>query len=220
MQTRNALIAGASGLVGSQLMELLLADPAYSKVMILVRKTIPVNHAKLIQLQVSYEQLDLLSIPIPVQDVFCALGTTIRKAGSQAAFRVVDYDYVLNLGKFGEKNLVSKYLVVSAMGADASSGIFYNRVKGEMENAIRNLNIPSVIVFRPSLLMGNRKDFRLGERIAQFVMSGLGFLFVNGLKKYKPIHATLVAKSMITVAGKAVPGYRVVDSGEMISGKL
>jgi len=152
---------------------------------------------------------------LQVQDAFCVLGTTIRTAGSQEAFRKVDYDYVVGLGKLCEKNRISKFLVVSAMGADASSGIFYNRVKGEMEKAIQQLNIPSVVIFRPSLLMGKRKEFRRGERFAQILMGGLGFLFVAGLKKYKPIQAETVAASMIAASAANTGKFRILNSQEM-----
>ena len=215
METRNALIAGATGLVGNELLHLLLGDPSYSKVVILVRKTIPVDHSKLIQLQIDFDKIESLTLPMHVQDAFCALGTTIRIAGSQEAFRKVDYDYVVGLGKLCEKNNISKLLVISAMGADASSGIFYNRVKGEMEKAIQQLNIPSVVIFRPSLLMGKRKEFRRGERIAQILMGGLGFLFVGGLKKYKPIQAETVAASMIAASGANTGKFRILSSQEM-----
>jgi uncharacterized protein YbjT (DUF2867 family) len=215
METRNALIAGATGLVGNQLLELLLSDPAYSNVVILVRKPIPIDHLKLIQIQVDFDQIDSLSLPVVVQDVFCALGSTIRTAGSREAFRKVDHDYVVGLGKICEKNNISKYLVVSAMGADVSSRIFYNRVKGEMEKALQQLDIPAIFVFRPSLLMGKRKEFRLGEQFAQVLMGGLGFLFIGGLKKYKPILARTVATAMIKAALGTKEGRLVLDSFEI-----
>jgi uncharacterized protein YbjT (DUF2867 family) len=215
METQIALIAGATGLVGNHLLELLLADAAYSKVVILVRNPIAVDHPKLIQIQVDYDQLESLSLPVDVNHAFCALGTTIKTAGSQDAFRKVDHDYVVNLGKFCEKNGVRKFLVVSAMGANSSSGIFYNRVKGEMEVAIRQLSIPSVAIFRPSLLMGNRKEFRSGEKFAQTVMGALGFLFVGTLKKYKAIPAVVVAKAMIQTALKGKENHQVFNSAEI-----
>ena len=215
METRNALIAGATGLVGNELLQLLLSDPSYSKVLILVRKKIPVDHPKLIQLQVDFNRIESLSIPVQVQDAFCTLGTTIRTAGSQEAFRKVDYDYVVGLGKLCEKNKISKFLVVSAMGADVSSRVFYNRVKGEMENTVGQLAIPSIIICRPSLLMGKRRESRPGERLAQAVMGGLGFLFVGGLKKYKAIQARTVAAAMIAAAAANTGKFRMLNSGEM-----
>jgi uncharacterized protein YbjT (DUF2867 family) len=215
MGTQNALIAGATGLVGNQLLELLLADPNYDKVLILVRQIIPLDHPKLTQIEVNFDQLESLFLPCKVDHAFCALGTTIKKAGSQDAFRLVDHDYVLRLGRFCVKHGIPKFLVVSAMGANSSSSVFYNRVKGEMEVAVSQLPISSILIFRPSLLMGHRKEFRSGERIAQGVMGGLAFLFVGGLKKYKPIQARTVAMAMIRKAASAATGFRVLNSGQI-----
>jgi uncharacterized protein YbjT (DUF2867 family) len=215
---KNALIAGATGLVGNELLQHLLQSDEYKKVVILVRKPLELSYPKLVQQQVEFDKIASLAPLVPVHDVYCALGTTIKKAGSQPAFRKVDYDYVTDLGKFCEKHGVSKFLVVSAMGADVDSKVFYNRVKGEMEEALRRLNIPSIAIFRPSLLMGKRKEFRLGERVAQGVMGGLGFLFIGGLLKYKPISAAKVARAMINQAGRPTCGFQVVDSGAMQRG--
>ncbi len=215
MEKKNALIAGATGLVGNELMQQLLADPAYDKIIVLVRKPMSFQHPRLIQQQVDFEQLGKLIPVLPVDEVFCSLGTTIKKAGSQDAFRKVDFEYVISLGKFCEKNRVRHLLVVSAMGADAASRIFYNRVKGEMEAGIRKLSVPYKSVFRPSLLMGKRAEFRLGERIAQSVMGGLGFIFAGVLKKYKPIQAREVASAMIRTAKTRKEPYLIIESAEM-----
>jgi uncharacterized protein YbjT (DUF2867 family) len=215
MEKRNALIAGATGLVGNSLLQQLLADDQYGKILVITRRPLETSHPKLTQQQISFDLIDTLRPGFPVDDVFCALGTTIKTAGSQDAFYKVDYTYVVNLGKWGEANGVKRFLVVSAMGANAKSGIFYNRVKGEMEAAISQLNIPQKQVFRPSLLMGNRTEKRGGEKIAQAVMGGLGFLFLGPLLKYKGIHADVVARAMIKAARQDVRGFRVFDSGEM-----
>lgn len=215
MEKRNALIAGATGLVGSSLLQQLLADDQYDKIVTITRKKIAVTHPKLIQQLVDFDSIESLKLDFPVDDVFCALGTTIKTAGSQDAFYKVDFTYVVNLGKWCEANGVTRFLIVSAMGANAKSGIFYNRVKGEMEAAVSQLNTPQKQVFRPSLLMGNRTEKRGGEKIAQAVMGGLGFLFVGPLLKYKGIHADMVAKAMIKAAEADVKGFKIIDSGEM-----
>ncbi|MDO9256462.1 MAG: oxidoreductase [Bacteroidales bacterium] len=215
MEKRNALIAGATGLVGSSLITQLLADDQFDKIVILVRKPIAIQHPKLIQKQIDFETIELMKLDFQVDDVFCALGTTIKTSGSQDAFYKVDYTYVVNLGKWCVANNVKRLLIVSAMGASAKSGIFYNRVKGEMETAVSQLNIPQIQVFRPSLLMGNRTEKRGGEKIAQVVMGTLGFLFAGPLLKYKGIHADVVAKAMITAAREDRKGFTVFESGEM-----
>ena len=215
MEKRNALIAGASGLVGNSLLKQLLTDDLYENVVVIVRKPLEFKHPKLTQLLVDFDLLDTFEAGMPVDDVFCALGTTIKTAGSQEAFYKVDFTYVVNLGKWCEHNAVQRFLIVSAMGASAKSGIFYNRVKGEMEAAVRQLHIPQVQVFRPSLLMGNRNEKRGGEKIAQVVMGALGFLFVGPLLKYKAIHADVVAGAMINAAKSGVNGFTVYESGQM-----
>jgi uncharacterized protein YbjT (DUF2867 family) len=215
MEKRNALITGATGLVGGSLLTQLLADELYERVLIIIRKSIDVKHPKLIQQQIDFDSIESLKLNFQIDDVFCALGTTIKTAGSQDAFYKVDYTYVVNLGKCCASNGVKRFLIVSAMGASAKSGIFYNRVKGEMETAVSQLNIPQIQIFRPSLLMGNRKEKRDGEKIAQVVMGTLGFLFMGPLLKYKGIHADVVAKAMIKCAKANANGFTFYESGEM-----
>jgi uncharacterized protein YbjT (DUF2867 family) len=215
MEKRNALIAGATGLVGSSLLTQLLADDQYEKIIIIVRKSVDIKHSKLIQKQIDFDLIESLKLDFQVDDVFCALGTTIKTAGSQDAFYKVDFTFVVKLGKWCAAYSVKRFLIVSAMGASSKSGIFYNRVKGEMEAAVSQLNIPQIQVFRPSLLMGDRKEKRGGEKIAQVIMGSLGFLFVGPLLKFKGIHADVVAKAMINSAKKEVKSFIVFESGEM-----
>ena len=215
MEKRNALIAGATGLVGNALLQQLLNDDQYDKIILLTRKPLEIANSKLVILQNDFDKIESLNPGFTIDDVFCALGTTINTAGSQDAFYKVDFTYVVNLGKWCEANGVKRFMIVSAMGANAKSGIFYNRVKGEMEEAVNQLNILQKMIFRPSLLMGNRKEKRTGEKIAQAVMGGLGFLFVGPLLKFKGIHADVVAKAMIKAAKLDKQGFTVYESGEM-----
>jgi uncharacterized protein YbjT (DUF2867 family) len=215
MEKRNALIAGATGLVGSSLLKKLLADDQYSTVVIITRKSMDVKHPKLIQKQIDFDKIESMKLDFQVDDVFCALGTTIKTAGSQDAFYKVDFTYVVNLGKWCASNGVQRFMLVSAMGSNLKSGIFYNRVKGEMETAVSELNIPQIQIFRPSLLMGDRKEKRGGEKVAQVVMGSLGFLFIGPLLKYKAIHADVVAKAMIKSAQADAKGFAVFESDEM-----
>jgi uncharacterized protein YbjT (DUF2867 family) len=215
MEKRNALIAGATGLVGSSLLNQLLAEDHYEKIVVITRKSIDIEHPKLIQKQIDFDKIESMKLDFQIDDVFCALGTTIKTAGTQDVFYKVDYTYVVNLGKWCAVNGVKQLLIVSAMGANSKSGIFYNRVKGEMETAVSQLNIPHVQVFRPSLLMGDRKEKRAGEKVAQVVMGALGFMFVGPLLKYKGIHADVVAKAMINSSEQEMKGFIVTESGEM-----
>jgi uncharacterized protein YbjT (DUF2867 family) len=150
-------------------------------------------------------------------DVFCCLGTTIGVAGSQENFRKVDFDYPLQVAEICLKNGAQQFLLVSAMGANAASSIFYNKVKGEIENAIDKLNYSSLQIFQPSLLLGNRKEVRVGELIGKVVMKGLGFLFIGPIKKYKAIEAETVAKAMVKAALQAKKEKRVFQSDEIAS---
>jgi uncharacterized protein YbjT (DUF2867 family) len=215
MEKRNALIAGATGLVGSSLLKKLLADDQYSTIVIITRKSMDVKHPKLIQKQIDFDKIESIKLDFQVDDVFCTLGTTIKTAGSQDAFYKVDFTYVVNLGKWCASNGVQRFMLVSAMGSNLKSGIFYNRVKGEMETAVSELNIPQIQIFRPSLLMGDRKEKRGGEKVAQVVMGSLGFLFIGPLLKYKGIHADVVAKAMIKSAQADAKGFAVFESDEM-----
>jgi uncharacterized protein YbjT (DUF2867 family) len=187
----------------------------YKNIVVIVRKPLGIENPKLIQLQVDFDAIETLKVGLLVHDVFCALGTTIKTAGSQEAFYKVDYTYVVNLGKWCERNAVQRFLIVSAIGASAQSGIFYNRVKGEMETAVSKLPIPQIKIFRPSLLMGNRTEKRAGEKFAQAIMGVLGFLFVGPLLKYKAIKADVVAGAMIKSAASGADGFTIFDSGQM-----
>src|SRR5882672_191791 len=163
---RAALVAGASGLVGGHLLQLLLADDAYARVVTLARRRLAAQHPKLEQRIVDFGTLDALSDLPRVDDVFCCLGTTIKTAGSQEAFRRVDHDYVLAVARAGQRAGAAQLLLVSALGADPASRIFYSRVKGEVEADVRRLPYQAIQIFRPSFLMGDRAQVRLAERLA------------------------------------------------------
>lgn len=198
-----ALLVGATGLVGGFLLARLLAHPQYSNVEVWVRRSLPQRDPKLGQKIVDFSNLP--SQQVHADHVFCCLGTTIRKAGSEAAFREVDHDYPLALARLARAGGAKKFLMVSALGADAASSLFYNRVKGEAENAIAALDLPGVWFFRPSLLLGPRAENRPGERIGAVVGKLVAPLLIGGLRKYRPIHADAVAAAMVYAATHDVP---------------
>lgn len=214
---KTALIVGATGLVGKNCLYQLLETKEYSRVIALVRKPLAIKHHQLEQVIVDFDQLQHYKDKMTADDVFCCLGTTIGVAGSQENFRKVDFDYPLQVAEICLKNGAQQFLLVSAMGANAASSIFYNKVKGEIENAIDKLNYSSLQIFQPSLLLGNRKEVRVGELIGKVVMKGLGFLFIGPLKKYKAIEAETVAKAMVKAALQANKGKRVFQSDEIAS---
>ena len=210
--SRKALVLGATGLIGSHLLELLLQDKLYSTVRIFVRKPIQLQHAKLEQITVDYDKLQQHINAFKVDDIFCCLGTTIKKAGSQEAFYKVDATYPYEAARLGRQQGARQYLLVTSMGANKDSSIFYNRVKGEVEDLITGLQFPSFHIFHPSLLLGERDESRTGEAIAQKVMPALSALMIGGLKKYKPIEGYKVAKAMLVIAKQALPGKHIYAS--------
>lgn len=198
-----ALLVGATGLVGGFVLARLLAHPDYPNVEIWVRRELPLRDPKLIQRVVDFSRLP--SQQVQADHVFCCLGTTIRKAGSEASFREVDHDYPLALARLARSGGSKKFLMVSALGADAAASVFYNRVKGEVEDAITALDLPAVWFFRPSLLLGPRQENRPGERIGAVIGKLLAPLLVGGLRKYRPIHVDTVAAAMVYAATHEVP---------------
>jgi uncharacterized protein YbjT (DUF2867 family) len=202
--------------VGGELLQILLASQAYGKVTALVRRPLPLTHPKLEQRVTDWDHLEDQADAFAVDDLFCCLGTTIKKAGSQAAFRKVDFDYPVALARLGKAQGLSQYLIVTAMGADAHSSIFYNRVKGEVEEAVGAVGLPSVQIFRPSLLLGDRPEFRFGERVAAVISRGMAPLMGGGLRKYRPIEGRTVAEAMCRAAlSGAQPGVRIYRSDEI-----
>ena len=213
--SRTALVAGATGLVGSHALELLLADAHWSPVVTVGRRTTSYHHAKLEQRIVDLGSLEAASDLPHVDDVFCCLGTTIKQAGSQPAFRLVDHAYVVGLARAGLRAGATQFLLVSAIGADPKSRVFYSRVKGETEAAIRALPYQGIQIFRPSLLLGERPQFRLGERIAMLGAPVLAALLFGRLRRYRPIHAATVARAMVAIAREAPRGPNVFEYDAM-----
>lgn len=200
---RLALIAGATGLVGERCLARLLEHPAYSRITAWSRRPLPQAHAKLAVELVDFDALP--SVPAGCSDVFCCLGTTIRKAGTPAAFRRVDHDYPVALAERARAAGVQRFLLVSALGADAQSTNFYLRVKGETERGIAALGLPRHLFLQPSLLLGERAEYRAGERMAIVAGRLLGPLMVGPLRKYRPVAADDVAAVMVHAATQDLP---------------
>ncbi|HEX2092001.1 MAG TPA: oxidoreductase [Longimicrobiaceae bacterium] len=212
MQPRSALLLGATGLVGGHCLELLLEDVAYREVTVVGRRTLSREHPKLRQVVVDFNRLAESADRFGAQDVFCCLGTTLRTAGSQEAFRRVDLEYPRAAAEIAVRRGAERFLLVSAMGADPGSRIFYNRVKGEVEAAVRALPFHEVVILRPSLLLGERAERRPGEMLAQRVFGPFSDLLVGPLRKYRPVHGRTVARAMVRLAKEGGEGVRVVES--------
>lgn len=199
---KTALIAGATGLIGSYLLPQLLKDSRYDKVIALTRKPLPISHPKLDVRIVTLDTLAEAASTLTADDWFCTLGTTIKQAGSQEAFRRVDYEYPMVLGQQAAASGGQQFLIVTAIGSSAASSIFYSRVKGEVERDLSKLSIPSLHLFRPSLLLGKREEYRRGDRWAGLLMKGINPLLRGSLRKYRAIQGEVVASAMINAANK------------------
>ena len=205
-----AIIAGASGLTGSALMELLLENNAYDRVKILVRRPLEIDHPSLEQIVYDYEHPD--NSFIRADHVYCCLGTTMKKAGSRDAFFRVDHDYPLQIARAAHQNGAGKFALMSAVGANPRSVFFYNRVKGQVEEELKEIPFEAIYLFRPSMLLGKRKESRFGEALGKAIMKPLSFLLPGNMK---PIHVRQVAACMLDKMRGEEKGIHIVQSKEM-----
>ena len=212
---RSAVVAGATGLVGRELVVRLLREPRYQRIVALSRKPIAIVDRRLEVVAAAFDGLPHVLQGVGSAggsiDVFCCLGTTIRVAGSKEAFRQVDHDYVLALGRWAQRAGARRMVVVSALGADPNSRVFYNRVKGETERDLAALGLSSLVIARPSLLAGERAEFRPGERLALLATRPLRALIPA---RIRPIAAEDVAQALVDAALADVPPS-IIESGAM-----
>lgn len=210
---KTALIIGATGLAGSKIVNQLNNSKFYSNVILLVRRKSEFNHLKFEERIIDFENID--ANLVKGDDIFCAIGTTIKKAGSKENQHKIDCEYPLKIAQIAKANNVKQFILVSSLGAHAKSSNFYLRTKGELEEKISALNFETFIILRPSIILGKRNEFRLGETIGIFFMSILGPLFFGGLKKYKVVHASSIAKRMITLANENLKGKQIIESDKI-----
>lgn len=216
--SRTCLIVGATGMVGGHLLALLLDDPEYGSVTVLTRRPLGRADPKLVEHVVDFDDPASYRAHAGVDDVFCCLGTTIKKAGSREAFRRVDLEYPLAVARAAVEAGAGQYLIVTAVGADPGSRIFYNRVKGEVEASLRALPfLRGVKIFRPSMLLGERGEHRPAERVGVALMSLTAPLFVGGLKAYRAIEGSRVARAMWTAAKREPEGTRVYEGESLFA---
>jgi|SRR5688572_10524487 len=208
---KTALIAGATGLIGGQLLTRLLANDQYQKVIAFTRDDLPI-HPKLIQLKIDGDKMGELDSGSRVDDVFCCLGTTMAKARTKEKFYFVDFMLPYLLAKNSLQHGAKQYLLVSALGANKQSAIYYNQVKGEIEEAISNIGFETVHIFKPSLLLGPRAEKRSAEDAAKFFYRIFGFLIP---RKYKAIDSVKVAKAMVLFASQNQRGNFIHESTEL-----
>jgi len=222
MNTQDVIIAGATGLIGQNLLSIVTDSNKYNKVHVLARRKISPQHNKVIVHQSEFGRLEETLTGISVSTVFCCLGTTMRNAGSADAFRKVDFDYPLHLAKIMHGQGAKQFALVSSTGANKNSRIFYSRVKGEIETAIADLDFKSILIFRPSLLLGSRPEFRFGESVSKIFMQVFSPLFIGSLKRYRPVQARSVGAVMAHEAAKDLTGVNIYESDQIqiISNKI
>jgi uncharacterized protein YbjT (DUF2867 family) len=208
---RTALVAGASGLVGGHVLRLLLEDDGYERVTSFARRELPITSRKLTQRVIDFDRLGEVADFPRVHDVFCCLGTTMKDAGSPEAFRKVDFGFVSGLARAATRYRASQFLFVSAVRADPRARLFYSRVKGEVEEAVRRMPFDGVHIFRPSFLIGARANSRPAERVAVLLTPLIAWVLVGRLRSFRPIRAAIVARAMVQAARGAVRGVHVYE---------
>ena len=213
MDTKTAIIAGASGLIGRSLTQALLKSEDYDQVILLVRKPIGIQYEKIREQLIDFDELESMGDFPKGDDIFCCLGTTQKKTPNESEYRKVDYDYCYNLAKRSLKEGASRFFLISSMGAKKGASSFYLSLKGELEHDVSFLDYRTIYIFRPSLLRGDRKENRPGEKFAQFVTRFIPFF--GPLKKYKPIHADKVVDAMMKVAQQEDKGCYFYESEMM-----
>jgi len=197
---KTALIFGFSGLIGNHLYDNILKDTTYCKIKLFVRSKIKITDPKVEVIYNDFKNLDNLTNTIIGDDCFFCIGTTKKDTPEKKEYRRVEYDIPVNIARIAKKNSVNSFFYVSSMGANSQISNSYLRNKGQVEEELIRLNFKKLAILRPALLLGKRKAFRLGERIAQFIMTKLSFIFIGKLKKFKPINATDVAKAIINIS--------------------
>jgi uncharacterized protein YbjT (DUF2867 family) len=212
-----AVILGATGLVGSHVLDLLLNDPAYTEVIAVSRRSFESESSKLKEILISdLGELRSKEKHLKGDVYFCSLGTTIKEAGSKENFRKVDFFAVQEFGRIARFHGAKKFLVISAKGADETSSIFYNKVKGEMEKSLKNFDMKSLVIFRPGLLVGERKDFRLGEKVAVGVTETLAkILSERMIKKFSTNVAALAQRVVAKSKESSAPKLEIVESPDV-----
>lgn len=210
-----AIVSGATGLVGEQLMNLLLSGSDYGKIIALVRSSLDMSHKKLDQRVIDFSLLPEALHNVKADHGFCCLGTTLKIAGSKAMQYIIDHDYVVAFAMACHAAGVKRFAVVSSVGASAESSNFYLRTKGEMERDLKKIPFESLYILRPSLLLGDRKESRPGEKTAIAIMGALSPLFIGSLKKYRGVRAATVAACMARHVMMEDKGMKILTSDEI-----
>ena len=202
---KTAILFGASGLIGSHLLELLLNNSEYSKVKIFTRKSIK-NHAKLDIYNINFKQLNNYKDNITGDDLFFCIGTTKKQTPNKSDYINIELKLPITIAQIAKENKIKSFIYISSGGANAKSKNLYLQNKGKAEDEIVKLSFDFTAVIQPSLLLGNRSEFRIGERIAQFMFKKLSFIFIRKLRAFKAIHAFIVARAIIKIINRHEKG--------------
>jgi uncharacterized protein YbjT (DUF2867 family) len=211
---KTALVTGATGLVGQNIIDQLINDKRYSKVIIVSRRATPFSHPKIEQITIDFDSLTELKFRDIIDECYCALGTTQKKSGKKGLYKV-DYEYVMATAALSKANNIKTFSVVSANGANAESSFFYMRTKGLMEQAVKAAGIKQVTIVRPSLITGKRDEFRFGESAGYYLYKLLQPLMIGKFRKLRPVSAEKIAQCMIELNQQEWAGNRIVESDEI-----
>lgn len=209
---KTAIILGATGLTGGLLLQLLLKDGRYSRIKVFTRSPLGFSHPKLTEIQCDLLRLSDRQTDFMADEVFCCIGTTKAKTPDKEQYKAIDFGIPVAAASLCKKNEIPSFLVVSAMGADARSRIFYNKVKGEMETAVLHFGLPKTHILQPSLIGGQRTESRPGEHIGKQLMKVLGFLLVGSLKKYRTIAPKDIAQALLWLANNTYAELRLTSN--------
>lgn len=206
---KTAILLGATGLTGGMLLDLLLKEASYEKIKLFSRSLVGFTHPKIEEYLVDLLQLENYKADFIADEVFCCIGTTKKKTPDNETYRKIDYGIPIAAAKLAKQNNINTMIIISALGADAKSSVFYNKIKGEMENAVIAEKIPNTYILQPSLIGGNRSEKRLGEWLAKQVMKVFGVFFVGSLAKYKTIAPEAIAKAMLWLANNSYDSIKI-----------
>lgn len=208
---KTAIILGATGLTGNKLLRLLLKDERYARVKVFTRSPLGLTHPKLAEINCDLLNLNTQQKDFTGDEVFCCIGTTKAKTPNKDLYKAIDFGIPVAAASLCGKNKIPSFLVISAMGADAQSSLFYNRVKGEMETAVLKLNLPKTHILQPSLIGGQRTEKRLGEYLGKQLMKVIGFFLIGSLKKYRTIAPEDIAETMLWLANNPYAESRLTS---------
>jgi uncharacterized protein YbjT (DUF2867 family) len=216
MAQDTALVVGATGLVGSHCLRALLAREEYQTVIAFTRRRLGLENPRLLETIIDFDKLEEID-PFPAADVYCALGSTIERAGSQHAFLKIDYDYTRIIAERSAAAGAKQFTLVSSVGADPKSSNFYLRVKAELERAVGALPFESAHFFRPSFLIGKRSETRLADSAGAAGLRAIQFALAGKLRKYRPIRAEVLGAAMPAAVREGKPGRHIYHYDEILS---